>query len=1712
VTAVDAGNDVRRGVVELPGFALGDVLGRGAGSTVYRGVRDGSEFAIKILHRTSFANDAEASLRFRREAAAIARVNHASVVKIVEANEDAGQRYLVMELVQGDSLRQVLERGALDEARLITLAKSLAAGLGEIHRCGLVHRDIKPANIIVLPSGGGKIIDFGFATQAEERIDPERQVVGTFLYGAPEQTAMLRRAVDGRADLYALGAVLFECATGRPPFVAKNAGELLRMHMSAPVPNAHEQNAQVRPLVADIVAKLLAKDPDDRYRTAEGLLYDLEHLADLDARRSSGSVVLGEKDSHVRISEVPLVGRTVELRSLQARWQQAATGRGGVVQVEGEGGSGKSRLVRELTELARFSNAAVLSGKANQAERIPLGPLREAVEGVLARALRGSDEQKKQTTAMLRRAAGEFASIVRRLSPSLQHAFANEPEIRPLEPAAEQARFYDKVAEFLIALARELGTVLLVIDDVQWIDDGTFEVLRRAAKLVDQVPMLIATTARNDAASEPNRDKLVKALGDALTERIVLSPLDTAAVKQLIAAHLGGRSLQNDFAEKIAVRANGNPFAVGEYVRALAEKGLLRPAADAWVVDEARLHELTLPTDVLQLVIDRLGGLGRDTLEVLSCAAVIGFEFEVDALIGALPGRKEHVHAALEEALRAGLIEWSGERYRFFHDRVYEALLKRLSEEELRHLNQAIAEWLDRRGDGASSSEAAFALARHYGRGAVARSLKRVHETNLAAGIKALEDFSNAAAFEFLTCAFETSTQLGLSSAATSAVRELLGLACTRTGRLPLALEHFTAALNDAKAPMDLARLRLLAGYAYSSAGKIADAMPQFMAALTALGAGLPEKLWRKRLLARGYGWAFRVRSRLGWGFGKLPEKERPRHEALAQVYAAMRALPYFMAQPLLAAEVTLRELYNGFFLGTSSFYAKAHVYHAFYPLSISGDLARVRRFVARGRTMAQQIGDPEASAFCDFYGGLAIEMAGDIVGAKKIWQAEDTASRVAKYCPAQDVAAMIGSYETQPFAQGRSRECVEIILANLSNLNKTGSINFQVLAFCHLYSCYSLLGRTADALKAKDQAQRLFELIPGMPHAHWNTLGNHILVLLDQEELGPELDDCIEKFLAKPPNDYHRRYIFFLVAYARLEQLARAKGVGAREKARQQLDGALAMADERCTTAVHRCHVFVAKAGLAREEGDLDRASKLLDEAEVFVEAADTVWGKWAVERERARIADKAGNATAAKAHAEEALLIAKREGWRNRTAQIERAFRLGAAPSGPQSLPAKQVGTLSVGSVMSTQGRSARLLEKERYVDAILQVAVASSSTLEPKVQARAALEKLMEVLGAERAAVFAMDDASAELQPLAILDSQRNQLETLTGYSTTVVKKVHETRAPLIVTGTEEGEALGSESAVTHNLRSIIAAPLLLGDRFLGIVYLDSRVVKGLFDQDDVKLLASICSFMAVAMDTARTGRLEAQRQSLEKDLELTAAVQSFFLPEATFHARPATRVQAFYRAASHCSGDWWWYDADDGAINVLLGDVTGHGPAPAMLTASAASFYRAWRWNNQGPQRAAAELLGDLNVALKSIARGSYTMTLSKVRVDEADGKLVWWNMGAPPLLVLGANKKVDVLAQPGPPLGGAGEFTLKPAERKLNPGDRVFLFTDGIIEQQLANSRAFGLKGIARVLSQTQGLDVDKAAQFIVTELDRARGQVPQDDDVTFVLIDYAGTN
>jgi diguanylate cyclase (GGDEF)-like protein len=1395
-------------------------LGRGAQTAVYRARRSGVEYALKVLRHLTLG-DESALVGFRREAALLARVNHPGVPQVFDVGLTGGHPYLALELIEGQPLSDRLRGAPLDEKALVRLAMDVAAALHAAHGAGLVHRDIKPDNIVITGSGRARLIDFGLAAARPGASGDA--VVGTFDYSAPEQTGMIARPVDERADLYALGVVLYHCATGRLPFRADDAGQLLLLHATAPVPDPRVVRPELPPALAELIMRLMAKDPDDRVQTARDLY-----------------AALSGPGSEPLPVAAPLSGREDEQAQLRRRWRQARAGRGGIALLEGPAGVGKTTLADHAARAARGDGALVLSGRCAADSPLPLTLLRVAVDGYVRAVTALPTGQRGAAIDDLRAAAGDGGGLLHPLSPALA-AVLDAPR-STVEYTRDQ--FIGAVVSFLSALATRQGGLLLQIDDVQWLDPASRDVLRRLAEELAEVPLLLVATGRDDEAAAEGLAAFVALAGARLDLRLPVPALDDDGAARLIASYLAGSTVGPEVTAELVARGRGNPFTILEYLHALVEAGALRPSWGTWRLDGDRLRALDLPADVFELVLARIDGLGRQTHETLTVAAALGYRFEPAPLV--------HLTAAdpapaLAEAVDRGLLHPDNDGYAFVHDRIRTALLSTVDPDALRRLHRRIATVLAEQDR--TDPPHVYAVARHFASGGLDDGPDRIFVTGMAAGRLALAEHAPEAALSFLEAAAAGAEAAGIQP--DSRFREMLAAAYLSAGDADAARRQLEPALETETAPLRRAALFLQLAHVHRAGWESSAAIECVRAGLAELGRPLPRNPLPLAI--------FSVWSVL-WGFlaGVRRPARRPAvgeeaerlslHAMLCRAGSA--AAHYSLQIPFLLTFNALATRYVHR-LGRCREYATAYVGSGLMASSL-GLRRRKRKIFHRLSDIASELADPQLAAFVAWAEAYSAYLDG--TGTAVQWA--EVSERHRRWLEPDHYLNTVLVRARDLTARGQVDKALAWLDRGRARVAGSTSDDFGVTLTEAM--ARSLLGQ--DAARPAVLA-RLGE--PGMEPGYVLQIAVCAAQLaVEQDDPGEPLEAAVAAFdglrLPWGALSADSRLFFVSEAFGRLTRCQRAG------KLRDAELSAAAASVRRLGKAANdpllRAFHVVAMAALHVLRGEHTRALAGLAAGEKHLIRLDAPLVHFEAARVRARALRAVGEDALARFHADQALRLAGSYGWARRLRWIRSEF-------GVTDVPSRQGG-----GTRQTDPSGDRY---RRRLEALQQVSAAAATVLDPQKLARVALDETLRILGAERAILFLCDDDGRPRPSLGRTGA--GELTELAGYSASLVERVAADRRPLVVTGGEEGAALGSRSTVVHGLRSIMIAPLELDGRLLGVVYLDSRVAKGVFTDDDIDILTAVTNHVAMSLETARAAQLEAAVQAARQQRDTADALR-------------------------------------------------------------------------------------------------------------------------------------------------------------------------------------------------------------------------------------------
>ncbi|MCA9714425.1 MAG: AAA family ATPase, partial [Myxococcales bacterium] len=758
---------------------------------------------------------------------------------------------------------------------------------------------------------------------------------GTLAYLSPEQTGRMNRLVDYRADFYSLGVTLYELLTGQLPFHAPDAMGLVHAHVARVPVSPQALLPSIPAPLSEITMRLLAKNAEDRYQSASGILADLERVRDaLRTRDEVESFTLAADDTYERFRlPAKLYGRAASREAILAAFERASAGGNELLLIGGPSGIGKSALIRELHREMVKLRGHFVTGKFDLQERDrPYAAVAQALRALARALLLEPEDRLRAWASALRTALGPNGQVALDLAPELERVIGPQPPLRPLPPSETANRFRVTTHALFKALAGERHPLVLFLDDLQWSDLATLQLIEQLAADPELTHVLwIGAYRDSEVPADHNLERAVAALleAGAAVERLTLGPLDEEPIALLLVDALHhAPDVVRPLAALLREKTEGNPFFVRAYLESLHERGELRfdQRRGSWTWSLDQVAQAELPDDAAALVAARIAKLPSAAQELLRDAACVGARFELQVVARLLELTGADALARLWPAVTRGLVRPLDEHYKFIaddaqpthfefvHDRVQQAAYEQLPAAERPRLHLAIARELQAREDEGARDQRLFTLAGHY---QVAAAAGLVVEPGERARVASLE--LDAARRAKLSTAYRSAcgyleVGLGLLPARPwdDAYAPCFALHRERVeseflaGNPERALEFFTPLLARSRTAIERADLFALRATLETERGALPAAIEAGREGLAQLGARLPRntttlhvlKEYARFRLLRGSASAEELLAR--------PELEDPARRAELRVLVSMTAAAYFVDTSL-ASLVLLR-------------------------------------------------------------------------------------------------------------------------------------------------------------------------------------------------------------------------------------------------------------------------------------------------------------------------------------------------------------------------------------------------------------------------------------------------------------------------------------------------------------------------------------------------------------------------------------------------------------------------------------------------------------------------------------------------------------------------------------------------------------------------------------------------------------------------------------
>ena len=651
-----------------------------------------SDGACVVVKAYVGADAPAAAARAERELLALRACAGAGLAAVIDAATDPVP-VLVIEWVPGITFGSWVAAELPQPRDLVTVAIALCAVLIRMHDARYIHRNISPQTIRVDPATlEAHLTGLGSAhlLGQQSQLRADAAVSGSLRYLAPEQTGRMNRGVDPRSDLYSVGATLFEGATGRPPFDADDPIALLHAHMARVPVAAVTLREDLPPPLSLIIARLLEKEPANRYPSARALRADLVALA---AALDSGDA--GGLSFALRRAEAPdrprfaarLYGRDAEIATVRARYAEAAAGSSRLLLVAGAPGAGKSALVDELRPDLAASNGYLAIGKFDLSHERPYSGWSAALGNLAQQILLESDASLEGWRSALHAGLGALGRVMVDLVPDLEFILGETAPAPPVGPRESQARMSVALRRLLSVLATPEHPVVLFLDDLQWSDPGSRALMTQLfTERLDASLLLIGAYQANEVDAE---HPLTEMLADLTAqcgpiELIAIEPLPQSALAQMLADALEREVGDVEpLARAVERKTGSSPLFVRQLIEHLYTQGVFSfVPGSGWHWDDAEIAAAEIPDGAVGVMSAKLHALSPSALDVVKLASCVGDEFDVALLAETTRTARGTLEQALFELADAGLISPSVGGFHFVHDRVREAARALLTDAE----------------------------------------------------------------------------------------------------------------------------------------------------------------------------------------------------------------------------------------------------------------------------------------------------------------------------------------------------------------------------------------------------------------------------------------------------------------------------------------------------------------------------------------------------------------------------------------------------------------------------------------------------------------------------------------------------------------------------------------------------------------------------------------------------------------------------------------------------------------------------------------------------------------------------------------------------------------------------------------------------------------------------------------------------------------------
>ncbi|MBN1899679.1 MAG: protein kinase, partial [Spirochaetes bacterium] len=1418
-------------------YQILEKLGEGGMSVVFK-ARDKekkSDVAIKFLKPGITSSYIEDRIRFKKEVEVISKFNHPNIIDIFGSGEYQNVPFIVIELLKGESLFDYMRKGRIFKVKeVIEIARQILEALSYVHGKNIVHRDLKPDNIMMLSDNKIKLLDFGLALVMElSEIKKEEEIMGTFGYMSPEATGIVNKPVDERSDLYSLGIILYRLVTGDLPFKGKKTSEIMHKHVAVMPQNPGSVNKDLPKEMDDVIMKLLEKEPDLRYQSAVGLSYDLERL-----KKGEKGFVIGEKDQRIKLTfRVRLVGRQREYDQIIDLFNKTKNGHGNICLIAGEAGIGKSRLAEEIRGYVYESDGLFFIGRCfDQENKIPYQPFKDILDKYIRRMKHLTQRERDEEVKRIKKALGGQMGEIVKLNSSMVDILGDIPELAKLDTTEkENIRFRLASARFFSIMTKQ--PLVLFLDDLQWADEGSLNLLEEILKIIHRSKLLILGTYRDSEIGEKHSLQKILNESDKNKQPLILISLklfNYERMRRLISEVLGEEEKKaEDLTRFIMGKTKGNTFFAITLLRELVERNALVWEKGYWKEDWERIEKLKVSANIVDMMLQRIKDLPEDVDRLLRIGSVIGKEFEMLLLYGLMGKDQEDIVSLVDRAIERQLLERSLERGKvvFVHDRIKEAFYAKMGDKERIHNHLKVARTIEEVYKG-REKDVIFDMAHHFIAGG---DKEKGLVYGLPAAEKAKENYANKEAIRYYEYVKKVLGEKKDRGKEYIRVLEGLGDVQQLEGQYKLSMENYKQLVPLLKDKISKARINQKTGGCLFLMGRTEEGTRILEQTLKLLRFKTPPR-WRVVLYLK---------------FAK---------ELIAQYFH--RILP--------AVFINKKYVDDERMLTGVKIYTRLAVCYYFFDMIKSAYLGMI------SVNLVDKMKDTYEYGWIHLITGpvwIAFRMFS--VGEKYVKEGIRTAVKIKNRL----LEGMGYAYLAfNCYVHNKLDQSIESGQRSVNILLPLGERFELAIAYCFKWWSILKKGDLLESVKYAREWVDVMKLVNVTRTTGWSLdgLGRSLTVTsVDFDQNLKIISESCEN-LVKTKDPIHIAMVHAALCWLHLKHNNYQEAIQKGEKGVEIFLTAGATGCWACDVFGFTADAYLAKA--QKEELPCEERSAIYKRVKFLIKKAYS-WGKAfkpyfpVALRVMAKYYWMKNKRSKAVRYYKKGIRFTEKYGYKYELALLYLEFGERLYKEGYNNVYDKEKGEdfiLKAKNMMekvaalpdikrvnrilgleekkieiTTEVTPRERLQLEREMTTVLDTITFISSILDLDVLLEKVIDKAMQLSGAERGILFLYPEAEKQervLKPRVVRNVKETDLEE-EGFHTSrgVIEKVEREKQSLMVEDATEDELWKSEvSVVRYGLRSVLCIPILHREDLLGIIYLDNRLVSGLFTQENLRVL--------------------------------------------------------------------------------------------------------------------------------------------------------------------------------------------------------------------------------------------------------------------------------